>query len=260
MNYEKTGRLIAQRRRSLGMTQLQLAEMIAVSNRTISKWERGAGFPDVSLLEPLADALGLSVIELLHGEQEQIDASSDLQVREAIRIVGAEAGKKLRVVWRAVKIVIAVICLLFVSWRTYEFFATNGDGFDHGMGRPGVIRSGFQSFCSTLSERDIVKIEVISSKQQFTITDPDKISQIAEALGTIKIGRKYRDWGPESLAYTLVIYASGRSQDSQIQPYTLSFPAFSLDYPGSSDDTQTVYFRAAIGATDAWAVIEDILW
>lgn len=59
--------MIANFRHSLGLTQVQLSEKIGVSNRTVSKWERGSGFPDVSLLEPLANALNTSVIKLMHG-------------------------------------------------------------------------------------------------------------------------------------------------------------------------------------------------
>lgn len=51
------------------MTQKELAAALHVSDRAVSKWERGAGFPDISLLEPLADALGLGVLDLLRGEQ-----------------------------------------------------------------------------------------------------------------------------------------------------------------------------------------------
>ena len=50
------------------MTQEELAERIHVSGKAVSKWETGQGFPDISLLEPLAKALGISVIELLSGE------------------------------------------------------------------------------------------------------------------------------------------------------------------------------------------------
>ena len=56
--------LIAEARKQKNMTQKDLAAALHVSDRAVSKWERGAGFPDVSLLEPLADALGLQVLEL----------------------------------------------------------------------------------------------------------------------------------------------------------------------------------------------------
>lgn len=83
MNTKNTGMLISMARKEKGMTQLELAEILNVSDRTISKWERGAGFPDVSLLTPLADALGLSVVDLLQGSRGH-DATAELSVREAL--------------------------------------------------------------------------------------------------------------------------------------------------------------------------------
>ncbi|MBQ4452128.1 MAG: helix-turn-helix domain-containing protein [Clostridia bacterium] len=63
-----TGSVIRKMRESRKMTQEELANRICVSPKAVSKWETGRGFPDVSLLEPLAGALGISVIELLSGE------------------------------------------------------------------------------------------------------------------------------------------------------------------------------------------------
>lgn len=63
-----TGAVIRKLRENKKMTQEELAEQIFVSSKAVSKWETGQGFPDISLLEPLADALGISVIELLSGE------------------------------------------------------------------------------------------------------------------------------------------------------------------------------------------------
>ena len=96
MDREKTGALIAAARKERGLTQKELAERLHISDRAVSKWERGVGFPDVSLLEPLADALGLSVISLLHGERMDADGVSDQQVRDALRIVSEEVKKKFR--------------------------------------------------------------------------------------------------------------------------------------------------------------------
>lgn len=62
-----TGAAIHNLRESRRMTQEELAARIHVSSKAVSKWETGRGFPDVSLLEPLAAALGISVIELLSG-------------------------------------------------------------------------------------------------------------------------------------------------------------------------------------------------
>ena len=67
--YEKTGALIASVRKEKGLTQKELAVTLHVSDTTVSKWERGIGFPDVSLVEPLAAALGLTIGELFAGER-----------------------------------------------------------------------------------------------------------------------------------------------------------------------------------------------
>ena len=69
MNSYVTGNTIRQLREERKLTQVELAEQIGVSSKTISKWETGKGLPDISLLQPLAQALGISVIELMNGEQ-----------------------------------------------------------------------------------------------------------------------------------------------------------------------------------------------
>ena len=63
-----TGAAIKSLREGRGLTQAELAEKIGVSSKTVSKWETGKGLPDISLLQPLAGALGISLIELMNGE------------------------------------------------------------------------------------------------------------------------------------------------------------------------------------------------
>lgn len=63
-----TGTLIRSLRESKGLSQNELAEKLFVSAQAVSKWETGRGLPDISLLEPLGEALGVSVSELVHGE------------------------------------------------------------------------------------------------------------------------------------------------------------------------------------------------
>lgn len=62
-----TGTAIRQFREKQNMTQSQLAQRLCVSDKAVSKWETGNGYPDITLLEPLAQVLGISVIELLSG-------------------------------------------------------------------------------------------------------------------------------------------------------------------------------------------------
>ena len=68
MNQYVTGTMIKRLREDKKMTQTQLAEKINVSDKAVSKWETGRGYPDITLLEPLASALGVSVIELFSGQ------------------------------------------------------------------------------------------------------------------------------------------------------------------------------------------------
>lgn len=67
MNTYITGQAIKNMREAKGMTQLQLAEEIAVSSKAVSKWETAKGLPDITLIEPLAKVLGVSVMELMSG-------------------------------------------------------------------------------------------------------------------------------------------------------------------------------------------------
>lgn len=69
MDQIRIGRFIAEERKSKGYTQRKLAEQIGISDKTISKWERGNGFPEVSLLLPLCEELEITVNELLAGER-----------------------------------------------------------------------------------------------------------------------------------------------------------------------------------------------
>ena len=68
MNAYVTGAAIRNLREDRRLTQAELAETLGVSSKTVSKWETGKGLPDISLLQPLAQALGISLIELMSGE------------------------------------------------------------------------------------------------------------------------------------------------------------------------------------------------
>ena len=76
MDQIKTGALIRAQRLRQGMTQLQLAEQIGVSDKTVSKWERGCGAPDIELLPALSTALGVDTTALLSGALAENDRSN----------------------------------------------------------------------------------------------------------------------------------------------------------------------------------------
>ena len=69
MNQEKIGKLIAKKRKELNMTQLDLADKLYVTNKTVSRWEKGNYMPDLSMIVSLSEILGVSTYELLTGEE-----------------------------------------------------------------------------------------------------------------------------------------------------------------------------------------------
>ncbi len=81
MNTYITGATVKKLREAKGITQLQLAEKIGVTAKAVSKWETAKGLPDISLIEPLSQALGVSVMELMSGETViNRNASSNLLI------------------------------------------------------------------------------------------------------------------------------------------------------------------------------------
>jgi len=71
MDLQKIGAYIAAKRKALGMTQMELAEKLGMSNKSVSKWERGVCMPDVSLYMELCDILGITINEFIAGEDLQ---------------------------------------------------------------------------------------------------------------------------------------------------------------------------------------------
>lgn len=69
MDKEKFGHFVSALRKEKGMTQKDFAEKLFLTDKAVSKWERGLSFPDISLLEPIAEILDVTVLELLQGER-----------------------------------------------------------------------------------------------------------------------------------------------------------------------------------------------
>ena len=105
MNKERLGNFIGGERRSLGLTQKDLAARLHVTDKAVSKWERGMSYPDVTLLEPLAAALDLTVEELMacrrqavKGAEETMQNLLDIS-RDSVRRSGGAPGSGWRRCW-----------------------------------------------------------------------------------------------------------------------------------------------------------------
>lgn len=88
MDQIKIGQFIAQMRKEKGLTQRQLADELLISDRTISKWETGKGLPEVSLMMPLCESLGINVNELLSGERLSDDEYKKKAEENIVNILG----------------------------------------------------------------------------------------------------------------------------------------------------------------------------
>lgn len=94
MDVHRLGNFIQNRRKELGMTQGELGAKLNVTDKAISRWERGVGFPDIKLLEPLAEALQISIQELMQCERitpEQIAVDMTDPVTEAASEIEKES-------------------------------------------------------------------------------------------------------------------------------------------------------------------------
>lgn len=122
MDAMKTGALIAQVRKEKGITQRELAEKVYVSVQAVSKWELGKNFPDLALMEPLAEALDLTVTELLAGERGE--TPQDELVRDSLRLGEQQLRPKIKQ-WRGRFIAAAALLLAVLAGLGYIWVRAN---------------------------------------------------------------------------------------------------------------------------------------
>ena len=98
MDQSKIGKFIAECRKRKSLTQTQLAEKLGITDKAISKWERGIAMPDTSIMLELCDILGISVNELLSGEK--INMENDNQKNEQLLLdMAKELERKNKTIW-----------------------------------------------------------------------------------------------------------------------------------------------------------------
>ena len=97
MNQIKIGRFIAECRKKANLTQMQLAEKLGITDKAISKWERGIAMPDTSIMLELCDILSISVNELLSGEKINMD--NNQKNEQLLLDMAKELEKKSKTIW-----------------------------------------------------------------------------------------------------------------------------------------------------------------
>ena len=117
MNVEKTGAYLASLRKGRDMTQQQVADILGVSNKTVSKWESGAGLPDIGALPALAALYGVTADDILAGETRPRAVSDDNVQREVETYLERRGKLRFQIGYAATVMVMAVgLLFCYASW------------------------------------------------------------------------------------------------------------------------------------------------
>jgi len=126
MDQIKIGKFIAERRKEKGLTQMQLSERLGITDKAVSKWERGIAMPDSSIMLLLCDILGISVNELLSGEK--ISMENNNQKNEQLLLdMAKELEKKNKTIWSSMWAIMTVSMMaLFAGLFIAAFLIPEG--------------------------------------------------------------------------------------------------------------------------------------
>lgn len=116
MDAKQLGSFIAERRKELNMTQADLAEKLHVTDKAVSRWERGLGLPDINTIEPLAYALEVSIAEIVKAErieEAMTEQDTTAVIKDIISIV-EQKRKERRKIFAAVGCVAILIALILL--------------------------------------------------------------------------------------------------------------------------------------------------
>lgn len=127
MDTIKIGKFIAELRKEKGLTQKELGECLDVSDKTVSKWERGVNLPDPSLYFPLCDKLGVSVNELFAGEKIEEDKMLEKSEENIVNIMNEQSKKQKRLEFIGKVIKVLALCLvplIVLQWNLKLIWGT----------------------------------------------------------------------------------------------------------------------------------------
>lgn len=130
MNASEFGQFISEMRKRNKLTQAELARKLDVTDKAVSRWERGLGFPDINTLEALADALGISLLELMQAKQNENNEPISTEQAEELLSDTIQLSNKLNkyVKFTGIQILsvfaligFAVLFLLFSDWNSVYY-------------------------------------------------------------------------------------------------------------------------------------------
>ncbi len=170
MNNEKTGLLIKEARKQKNLTQKQLADKLHITDRAVSKWERGLSAPDISILEPLSEILELTITEIITGERHTYDQVELIHNNDKAFIdysseqIQIHKKKGFR---RALSLFIAVIMLMPVYKGIFR-----GDGFTYSC-IPAYIKTKAAADAITDCDKDKIDMYISDARDMY-----EKLSEL----------------------------------------------------------------------------------
>lgn len=126
MDMQKIGGFIAEERKAKSFTQKELAAMLNITDKAVSKWERGLSLPDISMLNPLSECLGVSVSELLNGERNVTSTDSEIELDSVITYAQQSSHSINTTFRRMVGTIFSIVMLLGIVVCMICNFAVTG--------------------------------------------------------------------------------------------------------------------------------------
>ncbi len=135
MDQIKIGKFIAQCRKNVNLTQAQLAEKLGITDRAVSKWERGKAMPDTSIMLELCDLLKITVTDLLSGEVIQME-NNNPKNEQLLLDIAKEVERKNKTIWTAMWVIMSIsilgllagclICIFLIPEGIWQLIAILG--------------------------------------------------------------------------------------------------------------------------------------
>jgi len=125
MDNKKIGLFIASLRKEIGLTQKDLADKLFITDRAVSKWERGLSLPDISLLDNLSSVLGVSVIEILKGERIN-DGSNNEEVIHSLEYAKVSFKEKVDNIFNIASITIILVIMGVLLFNNIKIYLIQG--------------------------------------------------------------------------------------------------------------------------------------
>ena len=180
MNYDKIGEFIASKRKEKNMTQSDLAKKLGVTDKAVSKWERGLGCPDVSILELLSKELDVSILELLKGreiENEVIKVTeADDYIKESFTVSKEMTKKKIS---KILFYLIIIISFGFIVLSGLNYWKSNkGEKFEFNYGEYGI----FESYGKVKTNIEAKLEKIKKDKGILTETEQKELIDITESM------------------------------------------------------------------------------